>query len=210
MNKITMLIVDDHKLIRDTWAIIFSKEERFEVLGQTGNLEEAVAITKNKRPDIVLLDINMRPVDGFEILKLIRKFSPLSKVIAVSMHLQPNYVRKMLKGGAIGYVSKGASVKELFEAIEEAIKGNSYLSEDIKEIIARQWSIDSPASGIESLSNRELQIIGLIRSGFSSKAIGEALHIEPKTVEVHRHNILKKLKVKNTAALIDFVSTHGL
>ncbi len=211
MKKHTILIVDDHKLIRDAWAYVFSHYDRFEVIEQTGDGEQAVEIARSKRPDIVLLDINMAPLHGFEVLKMLRKFSPASKVIAVSMHLQPSYARKMLGSGAKGYVSKNSSAKELLKAVEEVINGNTYISEDVRDMIAKQWTDgDETINGsIESLSTRELEIIRFIRTGLSSKMIGETLHIGAKTVEVHRHNILKKLKVKNTAALIQLINSQG-
>lgn len=210
MKKITLLIIDDQRLIRETWSLIFSQDGRFETLAHTGDANDAITIARERQPDIVLLDINMAPMNGFEILKMIRKFSPSSKIIGVSMHLQPHYARKMLREGAKGYVSKGSTAEELFKAVEEVHKGNTYVSEDVKDILAKQWTDDSITTGVNSLSGRELEVIKLIRSGHSSKIIAEMLHIHTKTVEVHRHNILKKLKVKNTASLIQLVNSYGL
>jgi DNA-binding NarL/FixJ family response regulator len=210
MKKTTLLIVDDHTLIRETWTIFFSQNEKFDVIGHTGDGEEAIHIAKNVRPDIVLLDINMSPVDGFEVLKMIRKYSPSTKILGISMHLQPGYAKKMLRAGAKGYVSKGSSTEELLTAVEQIQQGNQYISADIKETLTKQWTDESLDTGFNSLSPRELEVIKYIRNGLSSKSIAELLHLAPRTVEVHRHNILKKLKIKNTASLVELINSHGL
>jgi two-component system invasion response regulator UvrY len=212
MKRATVLIVDDHTLIRDSWALLFSRHDRFQVLEHTGDGKHAIELATKYRPDIVLLDINMGPMHGFEVLKMIRNYSPSSKVIAVSLHLQPVYAKRMINNGAKGYVSKNSSAEELLKAVDEVLAGRTYVSDDIKNLITGQWA-DNKDSGMtvaDLLSPRELEIVKLIRHGLSSKMIGEQLHIGAKTVEVHRHNILKKLKVKNTAALIDFINVHGL
>lgn len=212
MRKATILIVDDHKLIRDTWALFFSTLDKFQVLEHTGDGKQAVEIARQHRPDIVLLDINMAPMNGFEVLRMIRNFSPSSKVIAVSLHLQPGYAKRMMNNGAKGYVSKNSSASELLKAVDEVLNGNTYMSEDIRDLITKQWTDnnDNAVTGIDLLSPREMEVIKFLRNGLSSKLIGEKMHIGGKTVEVHRHNILKKLKVKNTAALIDFINLYGL
>ena len=100
MDKITILLVDDHKLIRESWSFILNSDPRFQVVGETNNADEAVEIAKEKKPKIILMDINMTPVNGFEATKLVRKFSPGSKVIGISMHSMPAYARRMLQMGA--------------------------------------------------------------------------------------------------------------
>lgn len=210
MKKTAVFIIDDYQLIREAWASLFVQDEKYEVIGHSGDGEEAVEKVKELRPDLVLLDINMTPLNGFDILKLIRKYSPATRVIAVSMHLQPNYARRMLKSGAKGYVSKGSNTREFLKAADEVMQGNTYISEDIKEILSKQWTDEDHLTGIDALSERELEIIREIRNGLSSKLIAEKLHIGAKTVEVHRHNILKKLNVKNTAALIELINHYGL
>lgn len=212
MRRATVLIVDDHTLVRDSWAMLFSRYDRFQVLEHTGDGTHAIELARKYRPDIVLLDINMAPMHGFEVLRMIRNCSPSSRIVAVTLHLQPGYARRMMNNGAKGYVSKNSSAAELIKAVDEILAGKTYVSEDIKNLITRQWADnkDPMMTAADLLSPRELEIIKLIRHGLSSKLIGEQLHIGAKTVEVHRHNILKKLKVKNTAALIDFINVYGL
>lgn len=211
MGKITILLVDDHKLIRDSWSFILNSDSRFQVIGETSNADEAVEIARTKKPDIVLMDINMTPVNGFEATKLVRKFSPGSKIIGISMHSMPAYARRMLQIGAIGYVTKNSSKDELINSIVEVYGGKKYICEEVKNILAQQELEDEGGTpDMNVLSRRELDIVQLIKEGLSSKEIALRLDISLKTVEVHRYNILKKLSLKNTAALVNFINVHGL
>lgn len=210
MEPISILIADDHKLIRDTWSFILNNDQRFKVVAECSNGEEAVEQARNKRPQIVLMDINMTPVSGLEATKQIRKVSPGSRVIGVSMHSQPAYAKKMLQIGAKGYVTKNSSREEMFKAILEVHKGNRYICDEVKNILSEQIMDDGPSQGINALSERELQIVKLIKEGFSSKEISVQLNISLKTVEVHRHNILKKLNLKNSAALVNYINTYAV
>ena len=211
MGKITILLVDDHKLIRDSWSFILNSDSRFQVIGETSNADEAVEIAWTKKPDIVLMDINMTPVNGFEATKLVRKYSPGSKIIGISMHSMPAYARRMLQIGAMGYVTKNSSKDELITSIVEVYGGKKYICEEVKNILAQQELEDEGGTpDMNVLSRRELDIVQLIKEGLSSKEIALRLDISLKTVEVHRYNILKKLSLKNTAALVNFINVHGL
>jgi DNA-binding NarL/FixJ family response regulator len=211
MKKITIAVVDDHKLFRQMWAIMFAGNSEIEMAGEGGTLDEAIEMIKIKRPDIVLLDINLAEGSGFDAVPLIRKFSPGTKIIAVSMHNQPAYAKKMLQMGAKGYVTKNSSHEEMYKAIKEVMNGNIYMCAEIKDILSDRMLRDgSNEPNINDLSLREIGIIKLIKEGLSSKEISSKLKISTRTVEVHRHNILKKLKVKNSASLIDFVKTADL
>ncbi|MBS1620259.1 MAG: response regulator transcription factor [Bacteroidetes bacterium] len=211
MKKITLLLVDDHKLVRDSWTFILNSDPRFEVIGGTSNVDEAVAIAKEKSPDIVLMDINMTPVNGFDATKLILNSSPNTKVIGVSMHSLPAYAKKMIQSGALGYVTKNSSKEELMEAIVEVNNGHKYICNEVKNIITQQeFEQGDKPEGISTLSRRELDIIKFIKEGLNSREIGAKLNISLKTVEVHRYHILKKLNLKNTAALVNYLNVHGL
>jgi DNA-binding NarL/FixJ family response regulator len=207
MEKISVLIADDHKLIRDTWSFILNNDPRFQVIAECGDSEQAVEAARIKRPNIVLMDINMMPISGFEATEKIRKVSPASKIIGVSMHSQPAYAKKMLQIGARGYVTKNSSKEEMMKAILEVHQGNKYICEEIKNNISElvlEENKDVP--NVNALTEREIQIINLIKDGQSSKEIAGHLNISLKTVEVHRHNVLKKLKLKNSASLVNFIN----
>lgn len=209
MKKVSILIVDDHKLIRETWSFILASDPRFEVIADCGDPEEAIKIASEKKPSVVLMDINMVPMSGFDATGEIRKVSPNTKIIGVSMHSQPAYARKMLQVGAQGYVTKNSSREEMVKAILEVDKGNKYICDEIRNIISEQ--VMEPGSGgpdIQSLTEREIQVIHYIKDGHSSREIAQQLDISLKTVEVHRHNILKKLKLKNAASLVNFINSN--
>jgi len=211
MEKITILLVDDHKLIRDSWSFILNIDPRFVVIGETSSGAEAIEIAREKRPQIILMDVNMTPVTGFDATKEISIISPESKIIAVSMHTMPAYAKRMIQLGAMGYVTKNSSKDEMISAIVEVSNGRKYICNEVKTILAEQEldeNADTP--DMNNLSRRELDIIKLIKEGHSSKEIALQLDISLKTVEVHRYNILKKLKLKNTAALVNFINTKGI
>src|SRR5688500_9608144 len=207
MEKINVLIADDHKLIRETWSYILNSDPRFNVIAECCDSEQAVEVAKLKKPHIVLMDNNMLPIAGFEATKKIMRVSPSSKVIGVSMHSQPDYAKKMLQIGAKGYVTKNSSKEEMIKAILEVNDGSKYICEEIKNNISElvlEENKDMP--NVNALTEREIQIINLIKEGHSSKEIAITLNISLKTVEVHRHNVLKKLKLKNSASLVNFIN----
>jgi DNA-binding NarL/FixJ family response regulator len=209
-DMISILIADDHKLIRETWTYILNSDSRFKVIGSCSNSEDAVKMSKQKHPNVVLMDINMVPYSGIEATRLIKEASPQSFVIGVTMHSQPSYAKKMLQQGARGYVTKNSSREEMFDAIVEVAKGNKYLCEEIKELISESNIDPASLSAINSLTEREMDVVNLIVQGSQSKDISTKLNISIKTVEVHRHNIFKKLKLKNAVALIHFMSNSPI
>lgn len=212
MEKITILLVDDHKLIRDSWCYILNSDPRFQIIGETSGGDEAIELAKVRKPQIVLMDVNMTPVNGFDATRQIRKFSPGSKVIGISMYTMPAYAKRMLQMGAMGYVTKNSSKDEMFEAIVEVNNGKKYVCDEVKDILAHQ-ELEEEGVGLPDmniLSRREIEIVQLIREGMSSKEIALQLDISLKTVEVHRYNILKKLNLKNTASLVNFINSNGL
>lgn len=207
MKKITILITDDHTLIRQTWGFILNADPRFNVVAEVGSGEEAVEQTKQLRPDVVIMDINLPGINGIEATQLIRKCSPATKILGVSMYTQPAYASKMLQQGAMGYVTKNSPREEMYKAVVEVQSNRRYICDEIKNIISNQivFGVEDQ-SGFNSLSRREIEIIGYIKNGYSSKEIADVLLVSVKTVEVHRYNILKKLKLKNTAAMVNYIN----
>lgn len=211
MEKISLLLIDDHKMIRESWSIILGADARFKIVGETSDVELAVQLAKTHLPDIVLMDINMAPVNGFEATKLLLRDLPDLRIVAISMHSMPAYARRMFQLGARGYVTKNSSKDELVAAILEVKAGNKYICEEIKNIVAQQeLEEDSEHPDLNLLSRREIDVVQLIKDGLSSKEIAKRLDISLKTVEVHRYNILRKLKLNNTASLVNFINAQGL
>ncbi len=210
MGKISILIADDHKLIRETWSHILNEDPRFRVIATCGDAQEAVELAREKKPSVILMDISMTPFSGMEATQQIRRISPDSRIIGVSIHSQPAYAKKMLQIGAMGYVTKNSSKEEMIKAILDVNEGKKYICDEIKNIVSQQMLEDNQvAPNINALTEREIQIIDLIKEGGSSREIGDKLQISLKTVEVHRHNILKKLKLKNSASLVNFVNKNS-
>jgi DNA-binding NarL/FixJ family response regulator len=208
MKKITILIADDHKLVRQIWTVFLNNQERFLVTHSTGDASEAVFLATKHAPDIVLMDISMQPLSGIEATKKIREVAPASRIIGVSVYSQPSYARKILDAGARGYVTKNSSKEELVKAILDVHNGQKYICTEIQSIIAELMlgKVHGEKS-INELTARELEIIDLVKEGKSSREIGEILHITLKTAEVHRHRILKKLGQPNSSAMINYMNT---
>ena len=205
------MLVDDHTLIRETWRAMLTTIENMEIVAECGDGRLAGELAQNARPDIVLLDLNMQPLNGFEVLKIIRRLSPLSKIIGLSMRSEPVFAKKLLRSGAKGYLTKNSPRHEMIDAINEVVKGKIYICQEVQTLLARQTSEgDNMTPDINCLSASELQLLSLWSVGNTSKEIAEKSGITIKTVEVHRHNILKKMKLKSTAALINYVNSHAL
>lgn len=212
MKTTSILIADDHTLVRETWSFILNSHADFSVVAEAGSAEQAIEQARSLRPDAVLLDINLPGISGIEAATQLRKYSPASRIIGVSMHTQPAYARRMMQAGAMGYVTKNSGRGELFEAISEVMQGRKYICQEIKNILSEQmfFGADLGKESINNLSLREIEIIRRIKKGESSKEIAAALCIAVKTVEVHRYNILRKLKLKNAAALVNFIHNSEL
>jgi two-component system invasion response regulator UvrY len=211
MKKISLIIIDDHTLIRQTWSFILNNHPRFSVVAELSNAEEGIELCKQLRPDIVMMDINLPGISGLEAVPLIRKFAPATKIIGVSMHCQPAYAKKMMQNGACGYITKNSPQQEMLDALLHIYDGEKYVCGEIKNTLAKEILQDEQIqNGIGTLSIREIEIIKLVRAGLSSKEIAQATSISVKTVEVHRYNILRKLNIKNAAALVDFANKNGI
>lgn len=211
MKKTRLFVVDDHKLFREMWLAFFATNENIEICGESGEFEEAIQMIKASKPDLVFLDINLSAATGFDAVPLITKFSPGTKVLAVSMHNQPAYAKKMLRLGAKAYITKNSSTQEILTAIACVMKGEKYICTEIKDILSDQvLNNELSLPEVKDLSVREIEVIKLIKDGLSSKEIADRLAISVRTAEVHRHNILKKLKLKNSTALINFIQSTDL
>jgi DNA-binding NarL/FixJ family response regulator len=211
MEKITILVTDDHTLIRQSWSMILNADPRFQVVAESGSGEQAVEIVKELKPNIVIMDISLPGINGVEATQLIKKISPGTKVLAVSMYTQPLYAITIIKQGAKGFVTKNSSHLELYNAIIEIHNNRTYMSNDVNTNLADQMLNGyKQRDGLNSLTRKEIEVIGFVKNGYSSKEIGNLLGITKKTVEVHRYNILKKLNLKNTAALVNHINSQQL
>lgn len=211
-DKITVIIIDDHKLIAEAWRSMLQMQERFDVIGVYSDPVHGSEEVKKLRPNILLVDINMHPLSGVDVTKIVRKFSPATKIIAVSLLTQPAIVKKVIKTGASGYLTKSSDKKDLYEAIDEVLSGKTYICNEIKNIFTQINLTDEEQEqkhDLNKLSERELDIVKLLKQGLSSKEIAQELSLSVRTIDAHRYNILKKLNLKNAAALVNLVNEEG-
>ncbi|MEY3922253.1 MAG: hypothetical protein RL634_2014, partial [Bacteroidota bacterium] len=141
---------------------------------------------------------------------MIRKLAPGAKVIGVSMHNQPSFAKKMIRNGAMGYVTKNSSKLEMYEAIRSVMKGEKYICAEIQKNITNQLLVEEEDNKLSKLTEREIEIIRLIKNGSTNKEIAETLFLSPRTVETHRARILKKLGLKNSLSLVKYINESFL
>lgn len=137
MNEITIIIVDDHRLVRETWSFILNSDPRFNVIGECESGEEAVTVIPQMKPDVAIMDINLPGISGIDATEQIIQSGCQSKILGVSLHSDPNYARRILQKGAMGYVTKNSAREEMFEAITKVNNGEKYICEEIKTILAK-------------------------------------------------------------------------
>lgn len=201
MNEIKLIIADDHELFRNGLAELLRKHDDIKIVKSVADGVEFMELVNNQFvADIVLLDITMPNMDGFEVLKELQTSTLTIKPIVISMHSDGNYIAKCAKMGAYGYLLKNTDEAELILAIRRVNKGKKYFSAEISEKMINFMSTQSISENI--LSNKETEVLGLISKGLTTKEIAAKLFVSSRTIETHRANVLKKLEVKNTAELI--------
>jgi two-component system, NarL family, invasion response regulator UvrY len=206
MNQIKLIIIEDHTMVREMWKVVLKDEDDFSIIADCGTFAQAVNLIKKEKADVILLDINLAGDSGFDLVPLILEYSPGTRILGVTMHNLVSYAKKIIKLGAHGYVTKNSTNKELVEAIRTVAEGKTYICQEVKNLLSEDaMNFNKEGPDINILSKREIEIIELIKKGISSKEIADKLEISLRTVEVHRYNILHKLKLKNTAALIHFI-----
>jgi len=205
MKKIRLFLVDDHKMMIDMWATLLNADPNFEVVGYSLDGESALDLIKETLPQVIVMDITLPGLSGIELTKLIKEKFPSIKIVGVSMHTNILIIKQLLINGATGYVSKTSSFEEMSMAILAVHNEQRYICKDVKDYITNQVISEEkgdPAFKINQLTKRELEIVNMIKDGYSSKEIAEKLYISKRTVEVHRYNIFRKLDVNNITSLI--------
>lgn len=213
MKRIKVYLVDDHRMMLDMWNSLLSIDNRFSVVGISTDGRLALEEIKVKLPNVVLMDISMPGISGFDLTRTIKEKFPLTQVLAVSMHTNVLTIKQILSAGASGYMSKTSSFDEMVQAILAVYEGKHYIAEDIKNLIAEQMlgeNGDSQVNRINSLTKRELEIVSMIRDGLSSHDIALKLFISQRTVEVHRYNIFKKLNVSNVVSMMKVLNQEAV
>lgn len=206
-ESIRLLIADDHPLIIDGLKTSLSREESLEIVDEAVDGAEVLSALQRHNIDVILLDINMPGMNGFETLQKIVPEFPDVKILILSMYDKPEFIHSLIENGASGYLLKNTGRDEMIYAIQKVHHGNIYFSEEVKKILKKE---ERAAGGHEQLTKREKEILSLIAQEKTTSEIAELLFISTHTVDTHRKNLLAKLGVKNAAGLVKFAIEYGI
>jgi DNA-binding NarL/FixJ family response regulator len=209
MNKVKLLIADDHAILRDGVVSLLKAEPSFNVVATAGNGNEVLELIEKKEVDVCLLDINMPGLDGMETAKLVRQKKPGIKVIILTTYNDKEIISELIHIGVSGYLLKNSDKQELVEAVNRVLKGRYYFSEEVEHIILNGLS-EKKQVEVMPLSEREIQIVRLLAKEYTNSKIATELTISFRTVESHRKNIMQKTKANNLAGLLKYAYSRGL
>ena len=209
---IHVFIIDDHKMVIEGLQLILQNCKDIHVSGYALSGREGIEAIQEKKPDVVLLDVNMPDLNGIETCKLLLKQNSELKIIAISMHKEGSLIKMMLKNGAKGYVLKNAGQDELLEAIKTVYAGDTYLDGTVSQIILNSalGAKDKTQNPFPALSRREKEVLKLILEERTTQEIAKNLFISFGTVETHRRNMMVKLGARNTAGLVRIAIEYDL
>jgi DNA-binding NarL/FixJ family response regulator len=209
----TVILAEDHTLVRAGIRALLESLGTVEILAETGDGKEALALVEGRRPDLLLLDLTLPGLNGLEVAERLRRSGSTTRILVLSMHAGPEYVASALEAGASGYLIKDSAVPELANAIDTVLVGREYLSRAIDADIVRSFrekSRSHPRSEISVLTPRQREILQLIAEGHGTRDIAERLIISIKTVETHRAQIMERLGVGDVPGLVRFAIRVGL
>ena len=202
-----IVIVDDHPVLRKGLGRIINSNDDFVICGEAGEANEGMALIRRERPDLVIADIGLPGASGIELTKNIRAEFPSMPVLILSMHEESLYAMRALRAGATGYIIKQEAIEKIADAVREVLSGRRYLSPAISQQLStnsEEQAEARSATPIAQLTDRELEILGLIGKGREVREIAEQLRLSPKTVETHRTHIKEKLNLKNARGVARF------
>ena len=213
-EKKSILLVDDHKIIRDGLKLYFEDSEEYAVSAEAENGEKALEILKEKEFDIVITDISMPEMDGITLTQRIKEKDPSQKVMALTMMGENQHIKHMLSAGVNGYILKNSDKSEILKAIETILAGENYYSGEVTKIImdsmsgkkkpTQRLTLETP------LTNREKEVLKLIVKEYSNQEIADELFISVRTVDAHKRNLLEKTGCKNIAGLVVYALEHNI
>lgn len=207
VERMKILLVDDHTILLDGVKSLLSQEDDLAVVGQAASAEEALEFLKKNEVDLIITDYSMPGMDGLSLLNTVKRVAPHTKIILLSMHDEVHLVKEILKAGVNGYVLKNDTHKELLNAIHDVRRGKVYLSSDVNKMLIT--NLNNPDEG-KLLTDREREILKLIAKEYTNKDIAEELFISERTVETHRKNIFKKTGTNSLVGLIKFAYANNL
>ncbi|MCL5036078.1 MAG: response regulator transcription factor [Chloroflexi bacterium] len=210
---IRIILADDHEIIREGLKALLEKQHDMEVVGEAEDGRTTVRLTKELKPDVVIMDITMPDLNGIEATRKIMSEIPNVKVVALSVHSDKRFVMEMFKAGASGYLPKDCAFSELAVAVRAVVAGQSYLSPKVADIVIKDYVSNrtkSEPSVFSMLTNREREVLQLLAEGNTTKEIASLLNISDKTVETHRRQVMNKLDIHNVAELTKYAIREGL
>ncbi len=212
VNRIRVILADDHTLVRAGIRALLERAEEIEVVGEAGDGYEALELIRQQTPDLVLLDMVMPGVSGLDVLKRIKQDFPSTRVIILSVHETEEYALRAFQGGAAGYISKKAASGELVEAIIKVMRGEEYIAPEISGRTSPGYGSSAPRDGnpIKELTPRQRDVLKMIAEGFSTKQIAKVMNISAKTVETHRALLMERLNIHDVAGLVRYAIKIGL
>jgi DNA-binding NarL/FixJ family response regulator len=203
---ISVLLVDDHELLRAGLRSRLETEKSITIVGEADSAERAVLMARSLQPDVILLDLLLPRKSGYEAIPELAKVAPHAKVIVISSQAAPSSVRRALSAGAVGYLPKRASDRELVTAISQVMDGNGYVDPDL----GAKLVVDNGSPALDPLSERERDIVHLLALGYTNQEIGKQLFISVRTVDTHRAHVMRKLHLETRAELVMFALANGI
>ena len=214
MNVVTLLLADDHRVVREGFRALLETEPGFRIVGEAGDGLEAVRLAEKLKPNVVIMDLMMPGLNGLEVIRQISQRSSRTRIVVLSMHSNEGYVLTALRNGASAYVLKDSSSADLMRAVREALEGRRYLSPPLSQpaidAYLERIQKGEPFDPYESLSNREREVLQLGAEGHTNAEIAARLFISSRTVETHRANAMHKLGLRSQTDLIRYALQRGI
>jgi len=207
---INVMLVDDHDLVRTGIRRLLDDIAGIKVVAEAVDGEQAIRQVRNKRPDVILMDVSMPGIGGLEATRKITRSLPDMKIIAVTIHDDDPFPARLLDAGAAGYITKGCDIREIISAIRCVHQGKQYITPDIAQKLALSFVNNRERSPFAELTQRETQVMLMVVKGDTNKEISEQLCLSPKTTSTYRYRLFEKLGVENDVELTHFAIRHGL